>query len=197
MSFLYPFAPSDSHRHSSGSHHGHSSSHRSHSKDRRHHRSSSSVIGGSTYGGSNHGHSSHSHHNGSTRHNDDRSIFGLGSNANRSMASSIFSASSSSRRAKPRAGFVHRMIRKIKRLFRDIMHYMKRHPMKVFFLVIMPLITGGVLQKLLSTVGIRIPGLSALSKGGGGGGGGNRDPLSGEGIAGGVSGLMSLAKAFA
>lgn len=66
--------------------------------------------------------------------------------------------------------------------------------MKVFFLVILPLITGGVLQKLLSSVGIRIPGLSALSKGGGGG---SRDPFSGEGLAGGVSGLMSLAKAFA
>lgn len=87
------------------------------------------------------------------------------------------------------------MMRKIKKLFRDIMHYMKRHPMKVFFLVILPLITGGVLQKLLASVGIRIPGLAALSKGGGGGG--SHDPLSGEGIAGGVSGLMSLAKAFA
>lgn len=29
--------------------------------------------------------------------------------------------------------------------------------MKVFFLVIMPLITGGALTKLLSTVGIRLP----------------------------------------
>lgn len=34
---------------------------------------------------------------------------------------------------------------------------MKKHPMKVFFLVIMPLITGGALTKILSTVGIRLP----------------------------------------
>lgn len=34
---------------------------------------------------------------------------------------------------------------------------MKRHPVKVFFLVIMPLITGGALTKILSTVGLRLP----------------------------------------
>jgi len=35
---------------------------------------------------------------------------------------------------------------------------MKRHPMKVFMLVIMPLITGGALTGLLSKFGIRLPG---------------------------------------
>jgi len=34
---------------------------------------------------------------------------------------------------------------------------MRRHPVKVFFLVIMPLITGGALTKILTTVGIRLP----------------------------------------
>jgi len=34
---------------------------------------------------------------------------------------------------------------------------MRRHPLKVFLLVIMPLITGGALAKLLAQVGIRLP----------------------------------------
>lgn len=35
---------------------------------------------------------------------------------------------------------------------------MKRHPIKVFMLVIMPLITGGALAALLKKFGIRLPG---------------------------------------
>ena len=34
---------------------------------------------------------------------------------------------------------------------------MRRHPVKVFFLVIMPLITGGALTKLLAQFGVRLP----------------------------------------
>lgn len=45
----------------------------------------------------------------------------------------------------------------MRKWLRDLYHYMKRHPVKVFFLVIMPLITGGALTKILSTVGIRLP----------------------------------------
>lgn len=79
-----------------------------------------------------------------------------------------------------------------------MVHYAQRHPFKVFLLVIVPLITGGVLQKLLSMVGIRMPrALSGLlgksadgySREGGGGGGG-------EGLKDSVSGLVSLAKMF-
>jgi len=35
---------------------------------------------------------------------------------------------------------------------------MKKHPMKVFMLVVMPLITGGALSGLLAKFGIRLPG---------------------------------------
>lgn len=35
---------------------------------------------------------------------------------------------------------------------------MKKHPMKVFILVVMPLITGGALTGLLAKFGIRLPG---------------------------------------
>ena len=49
------------------------------------------------------------------------------------------------------------MVAKLRRWLRDLYYYMRRHPVKVFFLVIMPLITGGALTKILSTVGIRLP----------------------------------------
>lgn len=94
------------------------------------------------------------------------------------------------------------MIRRIKRLLRDIWSYGRRHPIKVFLLVIVPLITGGVLQKLLAMVGLRLP--SGLV--------GNREfeqisrrgtvsGLGGNGISGGglgdsINGLMSVAKMF-
>lgn len=46
---------------------------------------------------------------------------------------------------------------KLRRLLRDLIYYMKRNPMKVFMLVIMPLITGGALTGLLHKFGIRMP----------------------------------------
>jgi hypothetical protein len=57
----------------------------------------------------------------------------------------------------PREGFVQRCIKQLKRLLRDLQHYAKRHPWKVFFLVIVPLITGGALTALLARFGLRIP----------------------------------------
>lgn len=95
---------------------------------------------------------------------------------------------------------------------------MKRHPMKVFVLVIMPLITGGALTGLLSKFGIRLPGgLDRMFGGGGssfggtsvgrGRGGGlqfERSKVEGPlgalgGLGGGmgaVGGAMNLAKMF-
>ncbi|WEW60332.1 hypothetical protein PRK78_005817 [Emydomyces testavorans] len=167
MSWLYPFANSSS-----------SSSRRRRSSHDRH-----STIGSS--------HRSTHHH---SRHSASApSIFSLGSYANRSTTSSLYSSGgSSSRRARPRSGFVARMVHKIKRLFRDIVHYAKRHPVKVFLLVIMPLITGGVLQKLLGAVGIRVPrslmGGGNSSRGAGGGG----FESGGNGISESVNGLILL-----
>ncbi|KAI9877246.1 MAG: hypothetical protein M1823_007134, partial [Watsoniomyces obsoletus] len=59
----------------------------------------------------------------------------------------------SSSRARPRSGFIN----KIRKFLRDLYSYMRRHPVKVFILVIMPLITGGALTKILSQFGVRLP----------------------------------------
>jgi hypothetical protein len=56
-------------------------------------------------------------------------------------------------------------------------YYAKRHPVKVFMLVIMPLITGGALTAMLARFGLRLPaglerllGIAARAGGGGGAG---------------------------
>ncbi|KAJ5739751.1 hypothetical protein N7533_012535 [Penicillium manginii] len=145
----------------------------------------------------------------STHHtrNSAPSFFNLGRTTSRSSGRSspthsVFSAfSSSSRRARPREGFVQRMIRDVKRLFRDIIRYAKKNPFKVLMLVIVPLLTSGVLPKLLAMVGLRLPHgvMSALGGAGasgargfnGGGGGG------GSGMSENLTSLMNIAKMFA
>ncbi|OAT05348.1 hypothetical protein BDBG_01761 [Blastomyces gilchristii SLH14081] len=181
MDWLYPFSNLSRRRSTSST----SSRRRSRSRDRY------STIS-SRHSGSHSRSKSHS----------SPSLFNLGGHANRSTASA---ASSSSRRAKPRSGFIARTVRKIRRLFRHILRYARSHPLKVFFMVVMPLITGGVLQKLLSVVGVRLPpllggGHGAGFRGGNGGvGGGGLGGMlggGGGGLGGSVGGLMSLAKMF-
>lgn len=57
----------------------------------------------------------------------------------------------------PRKGFMHRALKKLKDILRDLVKYAKRHPMKVFLLVLVPLITGGALTALLARFGLRLP----------------------------------------
>ncbi|KAJ4140837.1 hypothetical protein NW768_000040 [Fusarium equiseti] len=84
------------------------------------------------------------------------SFFGLG--GNNSNRSSFFGNSRSSYyKRSPRQGFVQKTYKQLKRLLRDLVHWAKRHPWKVFFMVIMPLITGGALTALLARFGLRIP----------------------------------------
>ena len=83
------------------------------------------------------------------------SFNGGGSRAGRSSPS-VYS-SSSSRRARPRSGFVQKVVHIIKRLLRDIYKYAREHPIKVLLLVLIPLLTSGVLQKLFAMIGIRLP----------------------------------------
>lgn len=45
----------------------------------------------------------------------------------------------------------------MRRLLRDLVYYAKRHPAKVFALVLMPLVTGGFLTALLARFGLRLP----------------------------------------
>ncbi|PKY04020.1 hypothetical protein P168DRAFT_150435 [Aspergillus campestris IBT 28561] len=102
---------------------------------------------------------------------------------------------------RPRSGFVHRVVRYIKRLLRDIYDYARRHPFKVLIMVVIPLLTSGVLQKLLGMIGIRIPkslgGLAGSGGLGGHGGHGGHGSRGGENtMADNLKGLMSVAKMF-
>lgn len=83
------------------------------------------------------------------------------------------------------------MVRYIKRLLRDISNYARRHPFKVLLMVIVPLLTSGVLQKLFAMIGIRLPRniLGSL-------GGGQPAHGSGGGMADNIHGLMNIAKMF-
>lgn len=94
------------------------------------------------------------------------------------------------------------------------MYYLKKNPLKVFMLVVMPLITGGILTGLLAKFGIKLPAgiekmIAALGgdQGPSGGGAGmhyKRDtyqrPLGAlDGLATGAGGLgaaMGMAKMF-
>ncbi|KAJ2899544.1 hypothetical protein MKZ38_002977 [Zalerion maritima] len=84
------------------------------------------------------------------------SFFGLGNGSSRSLFGFGRSSSSKYRRSS-RPNFMHRAWKKLKRILRDLAHYAKRHPLKVFMLVIMPLITTGALAGLLAKFGLRLP----------------------------------------
>jgi hypothetical protein len=90
------------------------------------------------------------------------------------------------------------MIRDIKRLFRDIIRYARRNPMKVFMMVILPLLTSGVLPKLLAMIGIRLP-HGVISALGGSAVHSSRasEEGAGRGIGENISSLMNIAKMFA
>ncbi|KPM37691.1 hypothetical protein AK830_g8872 [Neonectria ditissima] len=139
-----------SHRKSSSRHH---KKRRSRSRSRSsspHRRSSGRSIAGSFFGGGERNRDRHDKHNSSRG-----SFFGLGGNNSRS---SFFGNNRSSYyKRSPRQGFIQKSYKQVKRLLRDLVHWAKRHPWKVFFLVIMPLITGGFLTALLARFGLRIP----------------------------------------
>ncbi|KAI1110807.1 hypothetical protein F5Y14DRAFT_338800 [Nemania sp. NC0429] len=157
-----------SHRSSSHKHHKRDKSHsRSHSGERRSkHHHSSSEAGGGLFGDE----SNYAKHNASRG-----SFFNLANGSTRSFFGMGRSSSSYYKRS-PRPNFMTRTYRKLKRLLRDLVYWAKRHPVKVFMLVIMPLITGGALTALLARFGLRLPagiqrmlGLAARTAGGGGG----------------------------
>ncbi|KAI1365693.1 hypothetical protein F5Y08DRAFT_170451 [Xylaria arbuscula] len=157
--------------HKSSSSHKHKrdkSRSRSHSRERRHKRRSSSGLGG--LGGLLGDDSNYSKHNASQK-----SFFNLGNSSTRSFFSTGGRSPSYYKRS-PRANFMTRAYKKLKRLLRDLVYWAKRHPFKVFMLIIMPLITGGALTALLARFGLRLPagiqrmlGLAAKTAGGTGG----------------------------
>ncbi|PFH57556.1 hypothetical protein XA68_14876 [Ophiocordyceps unilateralis] len=84
------------------------------------------------------------------------SLFGLG-NSSRSSIFGLGASRSSYYRRSPRHGFMQRAYRRLRRMLRDLVRYAKRHPWKVFLVVIMPLVTGGALSALLARFGLRTP----------------------------------------
>ncbi|KID99958.1 hypothetical protein MAJ_04015, partial [Metarhizium majus ARSEF 297] len=134
------------------------------SRSRRKHRSRSRSSSRTRGGGANSiagallgGLTGDSHYN---KHNSSRgSFFGVGNNNSRSSFFNFGGGGSRSSYYKrsPRQGFMQRAYKRLKRLIRDLIHYAKRHPWKVFFLVVMPLVTTGALAGLLARFGLRIP----------------------------------------
>ncbi|KAL8997876.1 MAG: hypothetical protein Q9169_002958 [Polycauliona sp. 2 TL-2023] len=117
----------------------------------------------------------------------------------RSSSYSQHGGSSSYYKRRPRDGYIQRMVHEIKKMLRNLVSYARRHPVKVFMLVIMPLITGGALHNILRQFGIRLPaGLSTLigSYGGGKGGYESMSSFGGRGGEGGIQSAMKLAKMF-
>ncbi|KAI1341445.1 hypothetical protein F5Y15DRAFT_356681 [Xylariaceae sp. FL0016] len=130
--------------HKSSSHKHHRNKSRSRSRSRHAKRHSTGL--GSVFGGDSHYH----------KHNSSRgSFFNLGNNSTKSFFG--LGRSSSYYKRSPRSNFMDRAYKKLKRLLRDLIYYAKRHPLKVFMLVIMPLITGGALTALLARFGLRLP----------------------------------------
>lgn len=121
----------------------------------------------------------------------------------RSSAGSSYSshrASTSRYGRQPRDGYIQSLYRKLRHLWRELMQYARRHPYKVFFAVIMPLVSGGVLHKLARQFGVNLPemgggaargGYAGAGHGGAGGyygseGYGGAAPRGGEGVFGGL-----------
>ena len=88
---------------------------------------------------------------------------------------------------------------KLQRMVRELWYYARRHPVKAFFAVVVPLLSaGGAIGGLLRQFNIRLPGMdsrSMYSRGGGyygssgyGGGGGGLMDQAGS--------LMQIARAF-
>ncbi|KAJ0160478.1 hypothetical protein CTA2_7884 [Colletotrichum tanaceti] len=134
---------SHSRRHSSKKHHSSSSKHRSRSRSssersrKRHAAASASApsIAASIFGGGDY-----------QKHNSSRSsFFGFGGR------------SPSYYKRSPRNGFIQKTLKQVKRLWRDLVYYAKKHPYKVVALVLMPLLTGGFLTALLARFGLRLP----------------------------------------
>lgn len=123
----------------------------------------------------------------------------------RSYAGSSHSShgrSSSYYKRRPRDGYIQRMIYKFKHLLRKLYDYACRHPIKIFFMVAMPLISGGLLHKAAKQLGIRLPDVLKGSGGANRGGGGyygsegyGKEESSGiSKLAAGIGGLGSVAK---
>ena len=150
-------------------------------------RSSSSFFGAGYGGGGNHRSSS-------------SSFFGnLGGGSTRGFGFGGGSGSSYYKRS-PRQGYVSYLFHKLQRMLRELWYYAKRHPMKAFFAVVVPLLSaGGAIGGLMKQFGVRMPMTDSPRRGGGGyygsaGYGGDRG--GGGGLMDNLGPIMQIAKAF-
>lgn len=68
---------------------------------------------------------------------------------------------------RPRDGYINRLLYKIKQLLRELYIYARRHPVKLFFMVVMPLLSSGALHGVLRQFGISLPRALNSALGGG------------------------------
>jgi hypothetical protein len=72
------------------------------------------------------------------------------------------------------------LYKKLQHFLREIWRYAQRHPYKVFFMVIMPLVSGGVLHKLARQFGVNLPEMGGSGARGGYSGSGHHSTGSGS-----------------
>ncbi|KAF6830808.1 hypothetical protein CPLU01_07135 [Colletotrichum plurivorum] len=142
---------SHSRRHSSKKHSKHRSRSRSSSRNKRH---SAPSIAASIFGVGDSDDGGERKRGSSSRGTS--SFFGI-PNASRSSFFGFGGRPSSYYKRSPRGGLLQKTMKQVKRLWRDLVYYAKRHPYKVVALVLMPLITGGFLTALLARFGLRLP----------------------------------------
>lgn len=84
--------------------------------------------------------------------------------SSRGFFSSTGSGGSSYYKRRPRDGYISYLVHRLQRLLKELWQYFRRHPVKAFFAVIVPLISaGGAVGGLMKAMGFRIPaGLSGV-----------------------------------
>jgi len=121
-----------------------------------------------------------------------------------STSRGIFSSggSSSYYKRRPRDGYITYLVHKLQRMVKELWYYARRHPVKAFFAVIVPLLSaGGAIGGLLRGLGVSLPmmmgGSTRHSRGSGGyyGSSGYGRESSG-GWMGQAGSLMQVARAF-
>ncbi|KAI5358370.1 hypothetical protein Slin14017_G106530 [Septoria linicola] len=137
-----------------------------------------------------------------------------GGSSSRGIFSSGGGSGSSYYKRRPRDGYISYLMHKLQRMIKELWVYARRHPVKAFFAVVVPLLSaGGAIGGLLKQFGIRMPlgmgGSSSRSYGGSGGYYGSKgygsdssswmDALGGGGgggMLGQAGSLLSVAKMF-
>ncbi|KAH9844490.1 putative glycine-rich cell wall structural protein 1 [Teratosphaeria destructans] len=127
---------------------------------------------------------------------------GTGNHGYSSQSRGVFSSfnafggrsSSSYYGRRPRDGYISYLVHKLQRMIKELWYYARRHPVKAFFAVIVPLLSaGGAIHGLMRQFGVRIPGLDGRTSYSRGSGGYYGSSGYGGGRAGGGGGLMENA----